>query len=119
MAGPSSGAQPFDAHHPERFYLPHDDLEWLADATLVVEGVRLPVHIAVLSLQSGVLRGLFVDMQTIETGSDRSRKRKQVRQKSIRLHDTFFATGTSCAGMIAVSLTCLPLDDTAFFHSAC
>lgn len=76
MSGPSNAAN-FYPEQPQRFYLPHEELEWLADATLVVEGVKLPVHSAMLSTQSGVLRGLFLDMQTIETGSEQGRKRKQ------------------------------------------
>ena len=36
-------------------------MEALSDAVLVADGARLPVHSQVLSLQSGVLRGLFAD----------------------------------------------------------
>lgn len=75
MAGPFNAAT-FDPEQPQRFYLPDEEMERLADATLKVEGVELPVHRAVLSLQSRVLRGLFVDVVGIDTSG--GRKRKQV-----------------------------------------
>ena len=56
----------FDAAAPQRFYLPDhasEDLEALADVALLADGARLPAHSQVLALQSGVLRGLFVDFK--------------------------------------------------------
>lgn len=34
----------FDAEQPQEFYLADEDMAALADATLVVDGERLPVH---------------------------------------------------------------------------
>ncbi|KAL4443226.1 hypothetical protein ABPG75_010980 [Micractinium tetrahymenae] len=51
----------FSVAQPAAFYLGSENAELagLADAALMVEGTRLPVHSHILSLQSRVLRGLF------------------------------------------------------------
>lgn len=40
----------------------------MADACLIVQGTRLPVHTQVLSLASGVLCRLFADLRTSALG---------------------------------------------------
>ncbi len=52
-----------DESAPERFYLPDDCCAQLADCYAVVEGARLPLHGAVLALQSAVLRQLLVQFR--------------------------------------------------------
>ncbi|PRW33982.1 BTB POZ and MATH domain-containing 4-like [Chlorella sorokiniana] len=56
-----SAAGSFDAEQPAAFYLldSREGMEALADATLVVQDVKLPVHSQVLSLQSRVLLDMF------------------------------------------------------------
>lgn len=53
----------FSAKEPATFYLGSKsaELAGLADACILVEGTRLPVHSHVLSLHSRVLLGLFVE----------------------------------------------------------
>ncbi|PRW58089.1 MATH domain and coiled-coil domain-containing protein [Chlorella sorokiniana] len=64
------GLPAFDKAKPQAYYLVEnrEEMEALSDAVLVAGGVSLPVHSQVLSMQSGVLRRMFVDFR----GSQRS-----------------------------------------------
>lgn len=71
----------FDENNPQAFYIveQQQEIEGMADACLVVEGTRLPVHTQVLSLASGVLCHLFTRLKSEPAGdesSSQARKRK-------------------------------------------
>lgn len=64
MAAAGFSPEAFDAANPQAFYLGErrEELESLADAALVVEGTRLPVHSQLLALSSRVLCSAFTDL---------------------------------------------------------
>lgn len=74
-AEPLVDLQSFDAAATELFYLPDASCCQLADCYALVEGERLPLHSAVLALQSSVLRDLFVQFRRDAAGAAASQAR--------------------------------------------
>lgn len=82
-AAPPFDPDSFDEDDPQGFYLweRRGEMEAMADACLIVEGTRLPVHSHVLSLASGVLCRMFADLQSAdEAGGAANRTRGHKRK---------------------------------------
>jgi len=92
----------FDPAQPQRFYLGQRQatLEALADATLVVEGARLPVHTQVLSLHSSVLGELFA---AVAPAASRKRKAQELEGTQVIASNWEHAACTGCWVLLVVA----------------
>lgn len=68
----------FNPAAPAHFYLPDASCEALADSFAIVEGARLPLHSAVLAMQSKVLRDLFLQLREPQGGAAASQVRRSL-----------------------------------------